>query len=149
MPEQPQPRRRTVFSRQRDTPYSIDPTAFVCALVGAPLVVAFFGFWLLLIPVFALYFGAIPYLVFGTPALLWFLKRRRPNPYEVAILALLCNTVGLLILFALASLIKQIDTRDALTLYGGFGSLVAPVWGATFASLYVWFENEHYKALND
>ena len=49
--------------------------AFAGALVLTPLVVALLFFWLLLIPVFAVVIGAVPYLVFGTPVLLWMVAR--------------------------------------------------------------------------
>jgi hypothetical protein len=29
---------------------------------------------------------------------------------------------------------------DLLVLYGGFGSVMSAIWGATFCKLYVWFK---------
>lgn len=47
----------------------LDPLAFALALFLAPLVVTVAG-CLLIVPVFALFVGALPWLLLGTPALL-------------------------------------------------------------------------------
>ncbi len=126
--------------KQDGAPFDIPLIGFVCALVGAPLVVAFLGFWILLIPVFALYYGGPAYLICAGPTLYYFLRRRAPDTIEIMLLALVVNTVLFLFLLGLNTIIQIFDrTSDILVLYGGFGSLMSAIWGATFAKLYVWF----------
>lgn len=74
--------------------YAIDPVAFAIALIGAPLLVALLFFWILLIPVFALLFGGIPYLVLGTPVLLIYLHYSHGSPQGAAGLAALTACIA-------------------------------------------------------
>lgn len=123
--------------QQNNAPFAVPPVAFICALIGAPLVVAFFGFFILLIPVFALYFGGPLYLIFAGPTFYWYLKRRVPNLLEITLLALALNTIAFVLLLTLVSLKPNMfNLTDILVLYGGFGSLMSAIWGATFCALY-------------
>jgi fatty acid desaturase len=56
----PQKTERAMPDRISKTPpgHTVDPVAFIIALVMAPLSIAALGFWALLVPVFAVYFGA-------------------------------------------------------------------------------------------
>ena len=126
--------------KQPEAPFAVPPVAFICALVGAPLIVAFFGFWILLIPVVALYFGGPVYLIFAGPTFYWYLKRRAPKIYEVMLLALSVNTIIFLVLLSICSVFPDLcRTSDILVLYGGFGSVMSVIWGAVFCKLYVSF----------
>lgn len=119
--------------------YSVSPTAFFFALILAPIVVTLLTFWTL-IGLFALPFGIIPYLVIGTPILLWAVGRIRPNFMHYASLGLLGN----IILFAVIWIISfgdaasQRDISD-LRVLAGFGLIFAPLWAGTFGSLYATF----------
>jgi hypothetical protein len=127
--------------RQSGAPFAVPPVAFICALFGAPLVIAFFGFWIFLIPVFALYFGGPLYLVCAGPACYWYLKRRVPKTLEITLLAIVVNTIVTLVLLCLNALMASFfRLDDLLVLYGGFGSVMSAIWGATFCKLYVWFK---------
>ena len=79
------------MSVRSETPPALAPIAFVFALILAPIVVAVLFFWLFLIPVFAVYFGAIPYLLFGTPVLLWMVTHTRITFWNCALGGLLAQ----------------------------------------------------------
>lgn len=132
--------------------YLIDPFAFTMALIIAPPLVAVLGFWALLIPVFAIPMGGPLYLAAGIPALLWLMPKTGPNPIKIAMAAFVVNLAASALL-----LLPDPDRFEALTgfsqenipvFYLGFGSLMAPIWGATFAKLYPLFERTSFRALN-
>ncbi|NHX28303.1 hypothetical protein HA397_30675, partial [Escherichia coli] len=50
--------------------HPVNATSFALAIVLAPIWVAILFFWVLLIPVFAVSFGALPYLLTAPPILL-------------------------------------------------------------------------------
>ncbi|MGB7318630.1 MAG: hypothetical protein WBC85_11755 [Planktotalea sp.] len=133
---------------QRDKPYLIDPIAFAGALVGAPLLVAVLGFWAFLVPVGALIFGGPLYLLLGTPALLILLPRRKPRALEIAGLAFVVNLFATALIGLVGLLSSSFDLQDFLVLYGGLGSIMAPIWGTAFAMLYVSLESATYKVFN-
>ena len=128
----------------------IKPVAFVAALILAPLVLGApcllllaiavaLGleipalFIVLMIPVFAVFFGAVPYLLFGTPAFVFALRRGKSLPG----VAFLANLVAAPAVF-LAFLISQ-GAEDAMAVAGlvlFFGSMAAPIWGGFFGWLY-------------
>ncbi len=131
----------------------INPWAFVAALVLAPLVLGApaFGilwminllnanppalFFILSVPVFAVLFGALPYLVFGTPAFIMALRKGRSMPGA----AFLANLAAVPVIFAIF-LVKQ-GAEDAVSsaeLVLFFGSIFAPIWGGFFGWLYDFF----------
>ncbi len=116
--------------RQSNAPFSVPPVAFICALIGAPLVVAFFGFFILLVQVFALYFGGPFYLIFAGPTFYWYLKRRVPNMLEITLLALALNTCVFVLLLVLASLKSNIfNVTDILVLMAVL-AVSCPLFGA-------------------
>ncbi len=132
------------------TPLRINPPAFVGALVLAPLVLgapAFALIWLagqlkieapalliiLIIPVAAVILGALPYLLFGAPALVMALRLDRSIPGT----AFLANLAATPAVFASFLIVEDLD--DALAAAGMvlvFGSVAAPIWGAFFGWLY-------------
>lgn len=118
-----------------DIPPTLDPLAFVLALVLAPLLVALVFFWALLIPVFAVIFGGLPYLVFGTPVLLWLATRAPLRPGRYALVGMGVHGLFLACL-AVWSLQAQPDPRPMLAFFGGFGLPMAALWFAAFALLY-------------
>jgi len=113
----------------------IDPVAFVLALLGAPLVVTLATFWAF-IPIFALIFGAPAYLICGTPALLWYLRRYEARPLAIGGLAVMVNTATLPILLWTDILPGRQDVNDMLIMFGGFGGVFAFLWGLAFGWLY-------------
>jgi hypothetical protein len=114
---------------------TLDPVAFVLALVLAPLVVALLFCWALLIPVLAVIFGGVPYLVFGTPVLLWLATR---VPLHAGRLALVGMGVQGLFLVCLAvwGRLAHPEAEGLVVFYGLFGLPMAALWFAAFAVLY-------------
>ncbi|MGJ8628858.1 MAG: hypothetical protein ACSHXB_18000 [Sulfitobacter sp.] len=126
--------------------YIIDPVAFFVALVGGPLIFTLGTFWIMLIPVAALGFGAIPYLVIGTPVLLFHLSRHPAKPSQLALLALL-TMFGLSICLSIGAFISQNNDTFGLVLFVlFFGAIFAPAWAACFGWLYGKLCRELYAA---
>jgi hypothetical protein len=116
---------------------TLDPKAFVLALIGAPILVALLGFWLFLIPVFAMVLGGPVYLVFGTPVLLWMVTRFPLDIPDYALAGLLLQFVVLLSLSAILALITLRESDEVLIFMGAMiGLIFAPLWTGTFALLY-------------
>ena len=113
----------------------IDPVAFVLALLGAPLLVTVATFWAV-IPIFALIYGAPAYLICGTPALLWYLRRYEAKPTPLGLLALAVNTATLPVLLWTDILPGKQDAASTLAMFGGFGGVFAFLWGFVFGWLY-------------
>lgn len=109
--------------------------AFFAALFLAPILWGLLGAPLI-VPFFAMLFGGVPYLIFGTPLLLWYLGRRPCRALPIAGLAFLANLSCALCLGGLsqAGYFRQFGDWDQIVL--AFGSFFAPLWGATFAWLY-------------
>ncbi len=119
--------------------YHINPLAFFLALLLAPIIPGIVGFWLILIPTAAVIYGGPVWLALALPTLLWKLPEIGPDPAKIAILALVGNLLATAVAWVVATQIAPREARTLLVLYGGFGSVMAPIWGATFAWLYVGF----------
>ena len=137
-------------ARQPRTPrpvrYAIDPTAFVIALIGAPLVVTALTFWMAFVPVIALVLGGPVYLAFAIPVLLWDLPRRRPTFGRLALLGLGAVAAFTFVLFV-ANLVFPEGRFDTLVrVYGIMGAIFAPLWAGTFAPLYRNFRQARFAA---
>ena len=134
----------------QSAPRPINPSAFIGALVLAPLVLGapcFALLWLaasleievpalliiLAIPVFAVLFGALPYLLFGTPAFVIALRRGTSIPVA-AFLANLVATPAVFMVFLIPQGGEDAAAVAGITLF--FGSIAAPVWGGFFGWLY-------------
>ncbi|MEJ8562845.1 hypothetical protein QTO30_17595 [Yoonia sp. GPGPB17] len=119
--------------------YSVNPTAFVFALICAPLVVTLFSFWTI-IGLFALPFGIIPYLVIGTPMLLWAVGRIKPGFKPYALLGLAGNVILAVIVGIMALADGNAgQANEAIVFFAGFGLIFAPLYGGAFGSLYALF----------
>ncbi len=116
--------------------YRIDPFAFVIALVLAPLIPAVALFWMLFIPVFAVGFGGIPYLLFGTPAFLYALSVGWRDPPRIGLIAFLANAFFCAFLWIAA---------EPAVFFLAFGSVFAFIWGVLFAILYWMFERPRFQ----
>ena len=128
----------------------IKPIAFIAALILAPLVFAapFFGILLLAstatsgggggllifaIPVFAVFFGAIPYLLLGTPAFVLALRKR----VSTAIAAFAANAAAFPLIFAFFAITNRPGSADDMAWFiFAFGCVFAPIWGGIFGALY-------------
>jgi len=130
-------------------PYLIDPLAFVVALVGAPLAVGLLGGPLLLIPVFAVVFGGLPYLILGTPTLLWAFTRWGPDVSMSVALGFAGVALPLLAMFLVSffSAEPNPDLDGAIGM-GLFGLFFGPIWAGTCASFYHRLERKPYRRLN-
>lgn len=127
--------RSPLWPKPKDSGHVIDPVAFVLAFLGAPLMVTIAMFWAI-VPVGALFFGAPAYLICGTPALLWYLRRFEARPMPVGFFAVAVNTATLPILLWTDILPVRQDVDSTLLMFGGFGGVFAFLWGFAFAWLY-------------
>ncbi len=128
----------------------IKPIAFVAALILAPLVFAapFFallllastapsgggaGLFIFAIPVFAVFFGAIPYLLLGTPAFVLALRKR----FSTAGAAFIANAAAYPVTFAYFAVTDRTGSADGFAGFiFAFGCVFAPIWGGIFGALY-------------
>ena len=119
--------------------YAVDPVAFVAALFGAPVVVTVFSFWTVA-GLFALPVGTIPYLLIGTPVLLWAVGRVRPRFATYALLGFAANLAGFALCGMLIALEHQaIPLAEMLIMIFGFGMIFGTLWAGAFGSLYARF----------
>jgi len=127
------------FETKEKIRYSVNPTAFFFALIGAPLVVTALTFWTI-VGLFALPFGIIPYLAIGTPILLWAVGRVKPGFWPYAGLGLLGNVIlaGIIAVFALAEN-NGGAVIDMVAFLAGFGMIFAPLYAGAFGWLYASF----------
>jgi len=124
----------------------IDPVAFFVALFGAPLLFAACTFWALFIPVAAIAYGGIPYLVFGAPTLLWVLSKRDPDYFDVMALSVIPILLGIIAAGAYSASMGDKQFFNIALFFGGFGLFFAPAWTATFLSLYRSLRREFYAS---
>ena len=128
----------------RPVRYAIDPTAFVGALIAAPLLVTAATFWVYFIPLMALGLGGPIYLAMALPVLLWDLPRQEPSFGRLAGLGFAAST-GLALLAGLLGLILQSEDMGMIAIiYGIFGAIFAPLWAGFFAPLYLKFRRAEY-----
>ena len=123
---------------EEDVRYLVDPTAFVLALVGGPVIFTLLTFWLLLVPVFALVIGGLPYLAIGTPLLLVHLRYHPARVGGIVKLAVLGLLGGVLVFLALV-LLRSDDTWTGFLAAGAMFAVCLPFaagWAAAFALLY-------------
>lgn len=121
-------------ARQEILP-TLDPIAFASALVLSPLMVAALTFWVLLIPVFAVVLGGVPYLVFGTPILLWMVTRFPLTFGTFALGGLLAHVLFILCLAAWQAVRSDLND-EPLFFFGIWGLPFSAIWCACFAKLY-------------
>jgi hypothetical protein len=110
--------------------------AFAAAMVGGPLIVTLCSFWILLIPVFALVIGGIPYIVIGTPMALW-MALTGPVTFERGArwggLTILFITAGAILL---AVITAQTEAVSAILIVGCVSTLFAMLWAGTTGGIY-------------
>ncbi len=119
--------------------YTVNPSAFFFALILAPITVTALSFWTV-IGLFALPFGAIPYLVIGMPILLWAVGRIKPSFGAYALLGIAGNAImavgGGVVLVPTAG----VHQAESFTMFfGAFGMIFAPLYAGTFGWLYAAF----------
>lgn len=124
----------------------IDPTAFVVALIGAPLLATAASFFLI-IPVFALLVGALPYLFLGTPVLLWHLGRNAPDSGKTALLALKTVCVAVLPFWLIVAIFSGPAAPDIemFAILSLLSLLFAAIWGSVFGLIYLALQRDFYK----
>ena len=110
----------------------LDPIAFVSALIGAPLLVTLFTFYLY-IPVVALVFGTPVYLVVGTPILLWMVTRVPPQG-EIYALAGFATNAALLLIGFVGLQLGWVSRELAVIPVAGL--VFAPAWAGCFPTIY-------------
>jgi len=139
----------------------LGPLSFVVALICGPIVgsavvalilVPAFGVGGapvigLFIPAVAVVFGAIPYLVFGTPVFMSLVKREPPDVWTYALGGVIANVLFGLCLTCAVMLLAFFDIElDSFDLEPGdlffiwlFGIPFSAVWGGAFGGLYRFF----------
>ncbi|MGV6838662.1 MAG: hypothetical protein ACWA40_00565 [Planktomarina sp.] len=121
--------------------HPVSPAPLAAAFLLAPFAVALAGFWALFIPVAAVVFGYIPYVIFGTLGLLIFAGRMEITAGNCAKLGL----VSYLIFAAGFAVWIFLDNPNAYRERGLFaffficGLIFAPLWSAVAALLYQFF----------
>ncbi|CAN1545389.1 hypothetical protein MCELHM10_01940 [Paracoccaceae bacterium] len=115
------------------------PIAFVFSLILAPIMVAALFFWVAFIPVFAVMLGAIPYLVFGTPVMLWIATQSRATFWGCALGGLLAQ--ALFVISAAIGLKTGVATSllpnwNGLQFLALWGIPFSAAWCGAFAVLY-------------
>jgi len=113
-------------------------------MIGGPLLVALLGFWVLLIPVFAVMFGGPLYLIIGVPVLLTYLSRHPATIDGISLLALLsfaALSLPALGLTYLAGMERQFGT---VLFFGLFGLIFAPLWGMATGWIYLRLRRDFY-----
>jgi hypothetical protein len=115
---------------------TLDPKAFVLALICAPILIGILGAWMLLIPTVAVLLGGPYYLIFGTPVLLWMVTRYPPDARIYACAGFLVQS-ALTVVFAVPATLTTPQHELQLPLIAAsFGLVFAPLWTGTFAFLY-------------
>ncbi|MGJ8615317.1 MAG: hypothetical protein ACSHWS_00665 [Sulfitobacter sp.] len=121
---------------KENTARQIPWVPFLSALIAAPLLITALTFWITIIPYFALIMGGPIYLLFGTPILIWHLRRHPPRVLPIVLLAL----ISLLGLIPIALIIWAITGDDsvmeALLAFLIYGAGFAAIWSATFVLIY-------------
>lgn len=122
----------------------INLLAFACALIGGPLIVALALFWAI-IPLFALEYGFLPYVLLGTPVGLFMLSRGYDSLLEFA----LAGFAGNMFLFALWWVWNAIAGHgQAGLIFMLFlpSAVFAPLWSIAAACLYA--KLQHYPVFS-
>ncbi|MGB1235172.1 MAG: hypothetical protein ACPG5U_05520 [Planktomarina sp.] len=121
---------------------SVSPVAMTFAFLLAPVAVAAVGFWAIFIPVFALFFGYLPYLILGLPLILAFAGRINMTARAYAVLGLSGFTIAMLLWCLTHITVDYINGAstvrlpDLVPLYAIFGLVFAPLWAGTIPVLY-------------
>ena len=131
---------RTLWASQ-----PIHMPAFFGALFLAPILVTALTFFLV-VPMFALIMGGLPYLILGTPILLWRLSQVPCTPSDCAVAAVSANTAASVLALLYCLSVQDDNLAGVVTLYMLFGTIFAPVWGATFGYLYNSFTKQSANA---
>lgn len=128
----------------------VDFRVFVCALILAPILTGAALFFLV-VPIFAVPFGAIPYLLFGAPAY-WLTLRSLDDPHACIgplVLAGLTANVGSVLFFSLTTgLWTGRGDMHALFALVMFGFVFAGLWSLVFAWIYRKFATRHLPWVN-
>lgn len=107
---------------------------FLIALILSPIITALLTFWVYLIPVFAVIFGAPSYLLFGTPVLWLCVKRYGAHPGVTAMFAFATNLMSFFPVLLYCHFALR-EPQMAIFIVG-FGAIFAPLWGFAFGVLY-------------
>lgn len=120
---------------------------FSAALISAPLLITAVTFpfsfvpqigFIAAIPYLALIMGGPVYLVFGTPILIWHLRRYPPNLLPIMLLSVI-SLVGLVPIALIIWAVTADNSVMAVLLgYLTYGAVFAAIWSATFTLIYKW-----------
>lgn len=120
---------------------------FCIAMIGAPLLIAGVTYpfslfpevgFIAAIPYLAVIFGGPVYLIFGTPVLIWFLRRHPPKVLPIMLLSVI-SLAGLIPIALIVWAVTADSSVMAVLLgYLTYGAVFAAVWSATFTVIYRW-----------
>jgi len=133
-----------LIGKPRKPGYLIDPVAFFIALIAGPVLVTVATFWLLLIPVFALFMGGPIYLVVGTPLLLIYLRRNQASVHGIAYLAFMATLVLAVVAIAVSIVTGLSNQSVGAPIFLSFALIFAPIWGAAFGAIYLKLRRDFY-----
>ena len=139
------PRRAPRLPKLAPTQRLIDPVAFFVALFGGPILVTLAGFWVAFIPVAALYIGAVPYLVLGTPLLLIYLPRYSKLANNIGVFAMTVSALAALPFSAVLAVWNGPDIIGVLVFFVAFALIFALLWGSAFGWIYNKLERPFYR----
>ena len=114
----------------------VDPVAFVGALILAPLAVAACTFWLLLIPVVGIFFGAPFYLTVGAIAFALSIVHGRETPSDFAVVGLATAFVSVPVAHSAITAFGFVEIPIGLLPYTVLGMIHGTAWGWAFGRLY-------------
>lgn len=112
--------------------------AYLLALVGAPLVVAALGVWVLWEPYFALFVGLLPYLILAGPGFALALVWVRPRFFSFALVGLALNILSPVALLLTRRWLEIPHDWDVTRMVWSYGAVFSALWGGCFALLYRW-----------
>ncbi|MEX0283243.1 MAG: hypothetical protein AB3N23_01385 [Paracoccaceae bacterium] len=117
-------------------PKSARVVAYLLALIGAPVVVAVLGFWALLIPIFAVFFGGIPYLVLAGPVFWLALQNIKPRALTFALIGSVLNLLTPVFFIFHSFVLNAPLGWESIQVLWAYGAVFSALWGAVFALLY-------------
>ncbi len=120
---------------------------FCVAMIGAPLLITGVTYplslipqigFIAVIPYLAMIMGGPVYLLFGTPILIWFLRRYPPKILPIMLLSVI-SLAGLVPIALIIWAVTADNSVMAVLLgYLTYGAVFAAVWSATFTLIYRW-----------
>lgn len=114
----------------------LDPVAFFIALIAGPIVFTLLTFWIFYIPAIALVVGGVPYLVIGTPLLLYMALTGPVSGERAAMWAGLTNAALTAVGVVCALIFGTPGDAGGIAVFGVFCIGFGMAWAAAFGIMY-------------